>query len=174
MNTNEGNLAVAIFRWTESLGRPHIHLVAQSVCGSITIWLVTLIHTPHCRIYKCMHPEKGNCNVCRNVHKSPNPLCSQTPKANQTHWKVQAKYKNQNYRKQLLKGITGWNMHLKVHYRDSKDSTHKSVRLCKCADYKNSIIYRNVSQKRGLKIWQKNKHCSFNKSDNYKSGMSRV
>jgi hypothetical protein len=49
-------------RWIESLGWPHIGLIAQSVCGSITIWLVTPTHTPHCRIYKCMHPEKGNCN----------------------------------------------------------------------------------------------------------------
>ena len=79
-------------RWTESLGWPHTGLCStKCVCGSITIWLVTLTHTPHCRIYKCMHPEKGNCKVCRNVHKSPNPLCSQTPKANQTHWKLQAK-----------------------------------------------------------------------------------
>ena len=40
----------------------------------------------------------------------------------------------------------------KVHYRDSKDSTHNSDSVNVQTDYKNSIIYRHVSQKRHLKI----------------------
>jgi hypothetical protein len=64
-------------------------------------------------------------------------------------------------------------MQLKYIIRTQKtEHTSQSDSVNVHTDYKNSIIYRNVSQKRGLKIWQKNKHSSLNESDNYKSGMS--
>jgi hypothetical protein len=91
-----------------------------------------------------MHPEKGNCNVCRKIHKAPNPLGNQTPKAKHTG-NYKQKHKNQNYRKQLLEGVTGWNMQLK--YITGIQKTVHTSQLDSVnveTDYKNSIIYRNV------------------------------
>jgi len=63
------------------------------------------------------------------------------------------KHKNRNYRKQLLKEVTGWNMQLKYITGTQKTvHTSQSDSVNVKTDYKNSIIYRNVSQKRGLKI----------------------
>jgi len=122
-----------------------------------------------------MHPEKATAmsvkmSIYLQILYAAKP---QKPIKHTENYKP--KHKNQNYRKQSLKKVTGWNMQLKYITGTQKTvHTSQSDSVNVQTDYKNSVIYRNVSQKRHLKIWQKNKHSSLNESLNYKTGMSRV